>query len=154
RRPCVPAGSDCAPSARTAPRARQVMKPCFPTTRHKALAGLDTLSVAGCGGSGENTFSPVSFSSSPKPARTSPQAPSRIHNTLAARQGRRWGSAVAWNAGTTGGSIQNPEYTAIIRNECGIVVPENEMKWQWTRPGPETFDFSRMDAIAAWAQAN
>jgi endo-1,4-beta-xylanase len=59
---------------------------------------------------------------------------------------------VAWNAGTDGGSIQNPDYAAIVRGECGVVVPENEMKWRWTRPGPETFDFTRMDQIVAWAQ--
>ena len=34
-----------------------------------------------------------------------------------------------------------------------MVVPENEMKWQTIRPGPETFDFTRMDQIAAYAQA-
>ena len=35
-----------------------------------------------------------------------------------------------------------------------MIVPENEMKWQWTRPGPEAFDFARMDAIADWARAH
>jgi endo-1,4-beta-xylanase len=43
---------------------------------------------------------------------------------------------------------------AVIKAECGLVVPENELKWQATRPGPETFDFARMDQIAAWSQAN
>ena len=35
-----------------------------------------------------------------------------------------------------------------------MVVPENELKWQWTRPGPDTFDFARMDDIVRWTQAN
>jgi endo-1,4-beta-xylanase len=91
------------------------------------------------------------MSSTPTPA--SP-APTPSLNALAARKGRRWGSAVAWNSGARGGSIQNPDYAAIVRNECGVVVPENELKWQATRPGPDAFDFTRMDAIVAWAQAN
>jgi endo-1,4-beta-xylanase len=35
-----------------------------------------------------------------------------------------------------------------------VIVPENELKWQATRPAPDKFDFARMDAIVAWAQAN
>jgi endo-1,4-beta-xylanase len=42
----------------------------------------------------------------------------------------------------------------LIKAECGLVVPENEMKWQTLRPDPSTFDFSRMDSIVAWAQQN
>jgi endo-1,4-beta-xylanase len=30
-------------------------------------------------------------------------------------------------------------------------VPENELKWQWTRPGPTTFDFRQSDAIVGYA---
>src|SRR5690606_3673981 len=73
-------------------------------------------------------------------------------NALAQRSGRRWGSAINWNVDNGGGSIRNPDYTAIIRAECGVVVPENEMKWRWTRPGPDSFDFARLDEIVAWAQ--
>ena len=121
-------------------------------TRRETLAGLAALAVAGCGDGGGAGAPPVASTPSPSPQPAPPPSPSL--DTLAARRGRRWGSAIAWNAGTTGGSIQNPGYAAIVRNECGIIVPENEMKWQWTRPGPETFDFARMDAIIAWAQAN
>ena len=41
-----------------------------------------------------------------------------------------------------------------MKRECGLVVPENELKWQATRPGPDAFDFARMDEIVAWARAN
>jgi endo-1,4-beta-xylanase len=75
-------------------------------------------------------------------------------NALAQRKGRRFGSAIAWSKGPIGGSIQNPDYTRIVKAECGIVVPENEMKWQRTRPGPTKFDFARMDDIVRWTQAN
>jgi endo-1,4-beta-xylanase len=39
-----------------------------------------------------------------------------------------------------------------VKAECGIVVPENELKWRRTRPDAKTFDFSRMDDIVKWAQ--
>ena len=126
----------------------------FSTTRRQTLAGIAALSVAGCGGGGGSGSPPVSSAPSPTPTPTMPAAPTPSLNTLAARRGRRWGSAIGWNAGTAGGSIQNPDYAAIVCHECGIVVPENELKWQATRPGPDTFDFTRMDQIAAWAQTN
>ena len=126
----------------------------FSTTRRQTLAGIAALSVAGCGGGGGSGSPPVSSAPSPTPSPTMPAAPTPSLNALAARRGRRWGSAIGWNAGTAGGSIQNPDYAAIVCHECGIVVPENELKWQATRPGPDTFDFTRMDQIAAWAQTN
>ena len=62
---------------------------------------------------------------------------------------------MAWSGSAgQGGSIQNPDYTAILRAECGVVVPENELKWQAVRPNAATFDFRRMDDIVSWAQAN
>src|SRR3546814_18199287 len=50
------------------------------------------------------------------------------------------------------GSVQNPAYAALVRRECGIVVPENEMKWQWLRKSPDAFDFRGMDGIVRWAR--
>ena len=71
---------------------------------------------------------------------------------LAARSGRRFGSAVAWGKpGADRGSFANPRYAAVIERECSLLVPENELKWQWTRPGPTAFDFRQMDAIADYA---
>ena len=122
-------------------------------TRRETLAGLAALSLAGCGG-GSAGAPPVSSAPTPAPVpQPTPSAPPTPGlNTLATRSGRRFGSAIAWNAGTDGGSIQNPGYAAIVRNECGVIVPENELKWQRTRPGPEAFDFARMDQIVGWAQ--
>jgi endo-1,4-beta-xylanase len=121
-------------------------------TRRETLAGLAALSLAGCGGGGSAGSAPVASTPTPAPAPTTLAPPSPSLNALATRKGRRWGSAIAWNAGTDGGSIQNQSYAAIVRAECGVIVPENELKWRWTRPGPESFDFSRMDQIVSWAQ--
>ena len=71
---------------------------------------------------------------------------------LARRSNRRFGSAVAWGApGKDRGSFANPLYAAILERECGLLVPENELKWQWSRPGPNEFDFRQFDAIADYA---
>ena len=74
-------------------------------------------------------------------------------NQLAKRSGRRFGSAVAWSPpGTDAGSITNPAYTAILERECALLVPENQLKWQWIRRTNEAFDFRAFDAIADYAE--
>ena len=74
---------------------------------------------------------------------------------LAHRSGRRFGSAVAWSPRSADkGSFANPAYARLLRQECELLVPENELKWQWSRPGPDSFDFRPFDAIADYATAN
>jgi endo-1,4-beta-xylanase len=68
--------------------------------------------------------------------------------TLAKAKGLRFGSAVAANAG---GGIKNPRYAALLEAECGVLVAENEMKWQSIRPGPRSFDFAAFDSIMDYA---
>lgn len=51
-------------------------------------------------------------------------------------------------------SIQNPDYTALVKAECGVVVPENELKWQTTRPSRDQYDLTAMDDMVRWARAN
>ena len=73
-------------------------------------------------------------------------------NQLAQRSGRRFGSAVAWSPpGTDAGSITNPSYTRLLERECSLLVPENQLKWQWVRRTREEFDFRAFDAIADYA---
>jgi len=120
-------------------------------TRRNALTGLAALPLAGCasGYAGRSVLAPGAGSASGSPY------PKPGLDQLARKNGRRFGSAVASTPGRTDqGSIQNARYMELIKAECGIVVPENEMKWQTVRPGPDTFDFSRMDSIAAWAKQN
>jgi endo-1,4-beta-xylanase len=94
-------------------------------------------------------------------AAANPAAPIGVHipagpslNALAQQKGRRFGSCVgSHRRGALRGVVQNPYYTGILEAECGVVVPENEMKWQFTRRGPAEYDFAGMDAIVEWAQA-
>jgi endo-1,4-beta-xylanase len=76
-------------------------------------------------------------------------------NDLARRSGRRFGSAVGWSPpGSDAGSITNPRYTALLERECALLVPENQLKWQWVRRSPGQFDFRAFDAIADYAEAH
>ena len=113
-------------------------------TRREALAGMAALGAGAC-----TPRAGVEAGNAPATA-----AGSSLH-ALAQRSGRRFGSAIGWNGRTAeSGSIQKPAYTAIVDAECGVIVPENELKWQAIRPAPDTYDFARMDDIVRWAQAN
>ena len=68
-------------------------------------------------------------------------------NALATAKGMRFGSCVA---GGGGGSYRNPRYAALIERECGLLVPENELKWQAIRPTADRFDFAAFDGILAY----
>jgi endo-1,4-beta-xylanase len=121
----------------------------FSMSRRAALAGMAAVPLVGCGATSGAGSAPVSA-----PPTSTGTAHSGI-NAIAARGGRRFGSAIASTPGNSNaGSIQNPAYTAIVRAECGIVVPENEMKWQAVRPAPTVYNFDRMDEIVRWAQDN
>jgi endo-1,4-beta-xylanase len=75
-------------------------------------------------------------------------------DALAQRSGRRFGSAVAWSpSGTDTGSFTNPAYAALLERECELLVPENQLKWQWVRRSRDEFDFRAFDAIADYAAA-
>jgi endo-1,4-beta-xylanase len=69
---------------------------------------------------------------------------------LAQGGGRRFGSTI----GSHNGSLRDPRYDAVIVSECGLIVPENELKWQWTRPTPTSFNFAGADTIVDFAEAN
>jgi endo-1,4-beta-xylanase len=104
-------------------------------TRRQALAGVAATAAA-----------------SAAPATAAAPAKAKSLDALSRRSGRRFGSAVAWGPpGADRGSFANPLYAAILERECELLVPENELKWQWSRPGPDQFDFRQFDAIADYA---
>ena len=76
-------------------------------------------------------------------------------DSIAQNSGRRFGSAVMWTPpGIDAGSITNPRYAALVERECSVLVPENQLKWQWVRRAPGTFDFRAFDQIADYAAAH
>jgi endo-1,4-beta-xylanase len=92
----------------------------------------------------------AALASSQLQARSAPASQSLAG--FARKSKRRFGSAVAWSPpGTDAGSFTNPAYAAILERECELLVPENQLKWQWVRRSPDTFDFRAFDAIADYA---
>jgi endo-1,4-beta-xylanase len=85
------------------------------------------------------------------PARSEPEADGTSLNALARMKGMSFGSTV--NDGAAG-SIHDPNYAALLVAECGLLVPEIELKWRAIRPDSERFDFSRFDRILDYAQAH
>jgi endo-1,4-beta-xylanase len=47
----------------------------------------------------------------------------------------------------------NVNYAALLRRECGVIVPANALKWAALRPSPGVFDFAAADALYAFAQS-
>jgi len=87
--------------------------------------------------------------------RSFAQSPVASLNAFAQLSGRRFGSAVAWAPpGTDTGSFTNPRYGAVLERECKLLVPENQLKWQWVRRSRDSFDFRAFDAIADYAEAH
>lgn len=50
--------------------------------------------------------------------------------------------------------LHNPAVAAILREQCSIVVAENEMKWQHIHPEPDRYDFTVADELMAFSTSN
>jgi len=70
----------------------------------------------------------------------------------ARKKGLRVGNAMGYNSGTRGSPFRDAGYRALMARECGLIVAENECKWQATQPRPGEFRFERADEMFAWAK--
>jgi endo-1,4-beta-xylanase len=68
---------------------------------------------------------------------------------IAAARGLRFGAAVAWEE-----LASYPAYADLVAQQCGILVPEIELKWKALRSTPEEFDFRRADRLYAFAASH
>lgn len=84
-------------------------------------------------------------------ADPAPDAPLKV---LAARKGLRFGNAIGNDRGgpRKGTRFQDPAYRALMARECGVIVAENETKWQAIQPKPGEFRFAAADEMFAWAK--
>ena len=111
-------------------------------TRRESLAAVLALATTACSGNDSTPVNSVGTAS----------AIDGLHN-LAKAKGMRFGSAVG--AGHSGsGSFRNVDYASLLKRDCGILVAENEMKWQSLRPDPLSFNFAPFDEILAFAEKN
>jgi endo-1,4-beta-xylanase len=47
--------------------------------------------------------------------------------------------------------LRRPGFTRLLAEQAGILVSENDMKWSSIHPDPDRFDFTRGDALVAFA---
>ena len=124
-------------------------------TRRESLGLMLALAAGACssGGGGGTIVTPPQ-TPAPTPTPAPPPVTAADIKGAAAAKGIRFGSAVAWSSpGADAGSFANPAYAALLEQDCAILVPENELKWQSIRPNAASFDFTRFDAILGYAEA-
>ena len=103
------------------------------------LAAL--LTLAGCGGVSSSTSS---FASTP--IAVTPTTPGTTLQAAAAQKQLVYG--LATESGKLAG---DPSFAQHVADNAGILVPENELKWDTVEPQPGVFDFSGGDALLAFA---
>jgi len=79
----------------------------------------------------------------------------RSLKALAKEKGIVFGSSVgAGKAGTLASSFRDPRYLAILKQECAVLVPENELKSYVIASTPAQYNFEPADQIAGFAKNN
>jgi endo-1,4-beta-xylanase len=68
---------------------------------------------------------------------------------IAAARGLEFGAAIPWEE-----LVGYPAYANLVTQQCGILVPEVELKWNALRPAPEEFDFRGADRLYAFAASH
>ena len=78
-------------------------------------------------------------------ARASAAPPNSL-DAIGAARGIRFGTAIGM------GQFPDARYRALVEAECGVIVPENELKMHAIHPnGPDDFDFRKADALVDYA---
>ncbi len=75
-------------------------------------------------------------------------------DAIARRKGLRYGNAIgiAGSGSRAKSRFHDERYRALMARECGVLVCENETKWQHLRPRPDVFRFGEADEMFAWAR--
>ena len=132
-------------------------------TRRETLALAGALGVSACSGSGSSGGGTVSTPSptptpgpspSPSPSPSPTPTPTSTLKAAAAAKGMRFGSTFNWAApGADAGSFNNPAYAALLERDCQLLVPENEMKWEYQSSAENVYDWTRADQMLTYAES-
>ena len=89
------------------------------------------------------------------PSSAAPLPPGPTLNAIAQTKRMRFGSSMCWaDPGVDAASYNNPTYSSLVAYECGLIVPENELKWPVVQWSPTGYNFARFDGMLAFAQAH
>ncbi len=135
-------------------------------TRRETLALAGALGVSACSGGGPGTGTvstptptpSAGPSTSPSPSPSSSPSPTPSPTTTlkaaAAAKRMRFGSTFAWaSPGADAGSFNNPAYAALLERDCQLLVPENEMKWEYQSSAENVYNWTRADQMLAYAES-
>lgn len=87
-------------------------------------------------------LAPATWAAAPEPLKD-----------IAKRKGMRFGNAMGMlNDETVKQRFYNRAYRDLMARECGMIVPENEMKWQALQPQPGAYQFGAVDEMFTWAK--
>jgi endo-1,4-beta-xylanase len=67
---------------------------------------------------------------------------------IARAKGLRFGTALSARG------ISNAALSSLIKTQCGVIVPENELKMPSVQPAPGTFRFTAAESMLAFAESN
>src|SRR5688500_4391639 len=67
-------------------------------------------------------------------------------DALARKKGLRFGSSLG------GRGLRDPNYLALIESQCGMLVPENELKMAFIQRTPGEFQFERAEVLLTFAE--
>ena len=117
--------------------------------RRDCLASGLALLAAGC----------APMADPPAPPVVAGAAPGSL-NALARAKGLLFGSCLGTGPSGASGAFQgkransfdDPDIRALMVAQCGMMVPENELKWYVLRPSAKEFDFRRADRLLAFAE--
>ncbi len=88
-------------------------------------------------------------------AGTAPDCLNAIAQTKGLAFGSALGGALRHTAPAKGKArltpFEDPQLRALFVEQCGILVPENELKWYVVRRNPNKYDFGPADALMAFA---
>ncbi len=99
----------------------------------------------------------------PAAAQTAGSAPNSL-NGIATTKGLRFGSCLGTGPSgappqhgvtdTRPNQFSDAAFRALFLAQCGVLVPENELKWYAVRPSATEFNFDRADKLMAFVQQN
>ncbi|HYD51484.1 MAG TPA: endo-1,4-beta-xylanase [Gemmatimonadaceae bacterium] len=104
-----------------------------------------TLAACGGGGGGEQIVKPID---------TIPQLPTQSLRQLAETRHPRVAIGVAVGGLFQSSNARSQQFMTILPREFNALTPENDLKFGPLRPTRETYNYTRADAMVAFARAN
>ncbi len=121
-------------------------------TRRRTLGlglGLATLAGMGTVAKAKDIYLAYQIQQLDNPKRNFPVVGNASLKERAAAKGLIYGAA-----GNYQSLSSDAEFASKFVQECGILVPENELKFSNLRPSPDRFDFTYSDWLAKFCQTN